>query len=397
MTSPLPVQDLLAFMVSHDSVNHRISGRPAPEAPLALALEEKAHSWGLSSRHLPIDPNDSSWFNLLIWSPLQPLDRSWLLFESHLDTVSIDGMTIPPFDPQITDDRMSGRGSCDTKASGAAMLAALRDAHLSGSLTFPVGLLFSVDEETGKAGIRAFADHQLSTLCVRPALAIIGEPTLLAPVIAHNGAVRWKIETRGLAAHSSNPANGRSAISAMMRVIDHLESNYIPSLTACHPLTGRAQCSINQIHGGIQANMIPASCEIVVDRRLVPGERPEDVLPAVEAELDILRARNPDLEVVQLAPFLDPAMSPLHPDELLAWLAPSLKSLGLDTSPQGMPYGTDASNLTEAGIPSVVIGPGDIRQAHTKDEWIELSQVQKAHQFYLHLLTSGTPPPFTQS
>lgn len=387
MSTPDSVLDLLALMVRHDSVNTFISRRSAPEMPLATALESLAHTWGLQSRRLAISPGDPSWFNLLLWSPRLPLDRPWILLESHLDTVSIEGMTIPPFEPRIAAGRMWGRGSCDTKASGAAMLWALAEAHRTNTLTHPVGLLFTVDEETTKLGIRAFASHQLAELPCRPGLAVVGEPTLMAPVIAHNGAVRWTITTRGVAAHSSNPANGRSAISAMVRVIQHLESIYIPSLTSTHPLTGKAQCSINQIHGGLQANMIPAQCEIVVDRRLVPGERPEEVLPAVEAHLQSLRQQDPSLEVSQGQAFLDPALEPLREEDLLDFLRPVLEALGLPTSPQGMPYGTDASNLAAVGIPTLVLGPGDICQAHTKDEWIALDQVQLGFEFFHRLLT----------
>ncbi len=387
MSTPDSLLDLLALMVRHDSVNSFISRRPAPEMPLATTLESLAHTWGLKTRRLAISPGDFSWFNLLIWSPRLALDRPWILLESHLDTVSIEGMTIPPFEPRIADGKMWGRGSCDTKASGAAMLWALAEAHRTHTLTHPAGLLFTVDEETTKLGIRAFASHQLAGLPCRPGLALVGEPTLMAPVIAHNGAVRWTISTRGVAAHSSNPANGRSAISAMVRVIQHLESIYIPSLTSTHPLTGKAQCSINQIHGGLQANMIPARCEIVVDRRLVPGERPEEVLPAVEAHLQSLRQQDPSLEVSQGQAFLDPALEPLREEDLLDFLRPVLEAIGLPTSPQGMPYGTDASNLAEVGIPTVVLGPGDIRQAHTKDEWIALDQVQLALEFFHRLLT----------
>jgi acetylornithine deacetylase len=369
-------------------VNRAISGRAAPEAPLAGALENLAQSWGLSTCRLPIDSTDPTWFNLLIWSPKHPLDRPWILLESHLDTVSIEGMTIAPFDPVQADGRLYGRGSCDTKASGAAMLWSLREAHLNDRLARPVGLLLTVDEETGKAGIRAFAERQMQKLAVKPTVAIIGEPTLMAPVIAHNGAVRWSIRTHGIAAHSSNPANGRSAISAMVKVISHLESHYIPSLSATHPLTGKAQCSINQITGGLQANMIPALCEIILDRRLVPGEQPSEVLPAVEEHLNKLRAAHSELSVEQGAPFLDPAMQPLQAAAILHWLTPLLRDLNLPTDPQGMPYGTDASNLTEAGLPAVVLGPGDIRQAHTKDEWIALDQLKLAEEFFSRLLTS---------
>ena len=107
---------------------------------------------------------------------------------------------------------------------------------------------------------------------------IVGEPTLLRPVVAHNGVIRWRTITRGRAAHSSDPSKGVSAISAMLRVVETLESKYVPSVTRTHPMTGRAAASVNTIRGGTAVNIIPAVCEIECDRRTVPGETAEQIL-----------------------------------------------------------------------------------------------------------------------
>ena len=378
LSSPI---ELLQAMVAIDSVNGRISRRPAAERPLADFLQSVAQAWGLVTHLLPVDGEQS---NLLITPPRfssTAPHQKVLLLEAHLDTVSVEGMTISPFAPELREGRLYGRGSCDTKASGAAMLWALRAAAAQHP-DLPAALLFTVDEEVGKAGIETFVREHLPLLAWSPFLALVGEPTLLAPVIAHNGAVRWEIETTGQPAHSSNPARGRSAISDMVRVIEELESHYIPSLTASHPLTGRAVCSINQIHGGRQANMIPDACTIVIDRRLVPGEKASDVLPAVERHLQKLRTADPSLRVEQKRPFFDPPLAPLESEAILEVLREPLQSLGLATAPLGMPYGTDAANLGAAGIPTVVIGPGDIAQAHTVDEWIAVDQFEKGVQFF---------------
>jgi acetylornithine deacetylase len=377
-------------MVRIESVNSNICGRLANEKAIALWLEETARAMGLQTQRLLV-AND--WWNLLVTSEIAP-DRPWLLFESHMDTVTLDGMTIPPLDPLIREGRMYGRGSCDTKASGAAMLWSLADAARTGSLANNSALLFTVDEEVGKAGIKAFVGGQMQSLPWRPAAAVVGEPTLFAPVIAHNGAVRWRISTTGIPAHSSNPANGRSAISAMVEIIRSLESEYIPSLAATHPLTGRAQCSINQIQGGTQANMIPAECSIILDRRLVPGERADSVLPSVESFLRRLVAEQKILSFAQDGVFFDEPMEPSLAGPVLEWMRPALAAHGVDATPAGMPYGTDASNLTNAGVSCIVLGPGDIRQAHTTDEWVALDQLEKAGEIYGALLRSPLPARF---
>jgi acetylornithine deacetylase len=295
-------------------------------------------------------------------------------------------MTIPPFVPAIADGRLCGRGSCDTKASGACMLWELAAAHREGVLANPTALVFTVDEEVGKLGIETFAQKQLPVLGWKPALALVGEPTLLAPVVAHNGSVRWKIRTRGIPAHSSDPSLGRSAISDMVHVIRELEENYIPALNASHPLTGKAQASINQIHGGRQANVIPDSCEIVIDRRTVPGEAFSDILPAVEAHLEKVRGRVPGIRVEQVDAFYDSALEPLQMEKTLDFLKASLSAVGVPPSPTGLACGTDAANLGAVGIPTVVIGPGDLRQAHTVDEWIALDQIGLGEKFFSSVL-----------
>lgn len=387
MKMPSSLVELLAAMVRIESVNSRICGRPANEKRIALFLEETARGFGLQTLRLPVEQD---WWNLLVFAETDP-GRPWLLCESHMDTVTLDGMSIPPLDPQIREGRMYGRGACDTKASGAAMLWSLARTARAKTLANNSALLFTVDEEVGKAGIKAFVAGQVQSLGWTPRMAVVGEPTLFAPVVAHNGAVRWKITTSGIPAHSSNPANGRSAISAMVEIIRALESEYIPSLDVSHPLTGHAQCSINQIHGGTQANMIPASCSIVLDRRLVPGERADGVLPAVEKFLARLRDDGKVLSFEQHEVFFDEPMEPLLADPVLEWMRPALQSIQACLSPEGMPYGTDASNLTNAAIPCIVIGPGDIRQAHTTDEWIAVEQIEKAGDFYSELWKTPLP------
>ena len=127
-------------------------------------------------------------------------------------------------------------------------------------------------------GARAFARDDLPRLLPRLRGIVVGEPTLLRPIVAHNGVIRWRTTTRGVAAHSADPSRGRSAIAAMVKVIGALESGFIPLATRSHPLTGRAAASINVIRGGTAVNIIPPSCEIHCDRRTAPGEDAAQVL-----------------------------------------------------------------------------------------------------------------------
>ena len=381
---PISCAELLQAMVRFDTVNANISGTVDAERPLALYLETLAQKLGFSTQRLPVS---GAGFNLLVSYRINP-EIPWLLFESHMDTVTTAGMTIDPFGGQIKDGRLYGRGACDTKGTGAAMLWALKEyAALATSKANNVAIVFTVDEEIYKTGVRAFVKDHLPTLDWQPAGVIVGEPTQLKPVVAHNGVVRWSITVRGRAAHSSDPSQGQSAISAMMPVLAALESQYIPQLNARHALTGKAQCSINMIQGGVQINIVPEQCDIHLDRRLVPGEKPQDVLPQVEQVLNVLRRADPNLNVCQNEPaMVDWPLDPSGGEVFAAAVQRGLHQLGTAADLVGVGYGTDASSFGPAAIPAVVLGPGDIAQGHTCDEWIALDQLNQGVKVYCGLM-----------
>lgn len=385
MPVPIPrsCEELLRAMVRFDTVNGNISGRPDAERELSCHMEGQARAMGFETSRLPVG---DAGFNLLVTCRYGG-DRPWLLFESHLDTVSVSDMTIDPFAGEVRDGRIYGRGTCDTKGSGAAMLWALRRYAESERRPNNIAIAYTLDEEIGKSGIRSLVG-QVGSMGFRPAGAVVGEPTELRPVVAHNGVVRWAIRTKGVAAHSADPSKGRSAIRMMMAVMGALEGRYIPGLTASHPMTGKAQCSINMIRGGAQINIIPESCEIRVDRRVVPGEDPGEATPAVVRLLDELRRDDPHLAVEVEALMIDGPLDPAGGWDFIGRVRGTLEELGLASEPCGAAYATDASDFAQAGIPAVVLGPGSIAQAHTCDEWLSLDQLRLAVDVYLGLMRS---------
>ena len=373
LSPPTTCEELLAQMVSFETVNPDFGGPAGGEPALAAHLETLAHHWGLQARRLPVGDRG---FNLLITAETSP-DAEWLLFESHLDTVSLNGMTVPPLQLTVDGDRLHGRGACDTKGSGAAMLWALQAYAHSQQRVRNAGVVFVVDEEAQMRGAKAFAGEIAKMSRLRG--IVVGEPTRLRPVVAHNGALRWRTITRGVAAHSAEPGKGRSAIHAMLHVVAALEARFLPLACREFPLTGRAAASINVIRGGSAVNIIPDCCEILCDRRLVPGEKPAQVLAERDAALCDLRVEHDGL---YLAPPLPPASSAaLH-----AWAAPALAAAGLDPTATGAPYATDASHYAAAGAQVMVLGPGDLAQAHTKDEWLDRHELARAVDVYGALL-----------
>ena len=375
--APLPatLEELLVRMVSFDTVNPLFGGRPGGEGALAAHLDTLALSWGLRTRRFSVDERR---FNLLVCAERAD-DAEWLLCESHLDTVGVAGMTVAPFAAKVEGDRIYGRGTCDTKGSGAAMLWALREYARSGGRPRNAGVLFVVDEEARMTGAQRFASEGLREFLPRLRGVIVGEPTQLRPVVAHNGVVRWRTTTRGLAAHSADPAQGRSAISAMVRAVAAFETRYVPSVTAAHPLTGRAAASVNTIHGGTAVNIIPEFCAIECDRRTTPGETVEQVLREREAAFGGEAVEHDALYAV-------PAMDERQSRALHAWMTPVLARHGCDATPRGAPYVTDASHYAAAGAPTLVLGPGDLAQAHRKDEWLAREQLARAAEVYLDLM-----------
>jgi acetylornithine deacetylase len=372
-------------MVAIDSVNAAISGRPAAEQEIVEFLDAQARRFGLATRRLAVRGGAD---NLLILCEKRD-GAPWVLFESHMDTVGTTGADADESEPNAAR-IVEGRGAGDAKGSGAAMLWSLKDYAAEPGGANNVAVLFTVDEETSKSGIRAFVERHLPSLGWRPFGAVVGEPTSLRLVVAHKGAVRWSIRTEGIAAHSSDPSRGRSAIRSMMAVMEALETRYISRLTASHPLTGPAACSINMIQGGSEVNIIPDRCEIRIDRRTVPGEDGGHVLAEVDGLLEELRLADPDLVAGIHDPWIDPALEPIAGETFSAQVGTILRTCDLSGEPVGAGFGTDASNLSNAGIQTVVLGPGDIAQAHAAREWIALDQVEHAVRIYSAIMRQAT-------
>jgi acetylornithine deacetylase len=304
-----------------------------------------------------------------------------LLFVAHMDTVPAQGWSRSPFEPHSAGSRLYGRGSCDTKASLAVMLSALNSIKREQPRATIV-VAGSVDEEFQKKGARA-----LATITPRFSAAIVGEPTDLEMVVAHKGSVRWRIETTGRAAHSSIPETGLNAIEAMAEVVIALKRLNEDLRQRPTPLTGPPTLTVSLVEGGSDICTVPARCVISLDRRLVPGESPAAALHEVDVVLDALKASNPHLQVKSILPAReDHPVSGAMTTRLAEVTQDACRRFGGTGEPRGVPYGTDASQLSAAGIPCIIIGPGSIEQAHTIDEYVEVAQLDKAFEIYRSIM-----------
>ncbi len=314
--------------------------------------------------------------------------RKTMLLDAHQDTVPVDGMTIAPFDPVLHDGRLYGRGACDVKGGMAAMLAAFaRLVREKPADAANVIMSCTCDEESTVLGVhdlvRLWTEpaRQSAIIPARPDAAVVAEPTDLDVVVAHRGATRWKICTRGKSCHSSRPEDGVNAIYRMARVVSCLEeyAGKLGMLVKPHPLCGPATLSIGRIEGGLSVNTVPDECSIEIDRRVIPGE---DGVAVIDALAAYLRSRV-DFDVEHLPPWsIGAALDDADNGPLATRLMDCVTSVAGKKRIVGVRYGTHASRIAAAGVPSVVFGPGSIAQAHTVDEWISVDEVAQAAEIY---------------
>jgi acetylornithine deacetylase len=306
-----------------------------------------------------------------------------LLVASHLDTVPVDGMEIDPFDPVIEGDRLLGRGSCDTKAGLAALLAALERVLERGTLRRNLLVVGEADEELGSIGVHDVLEHLGRR---RPDWLIATEPTDLRLVNAHKGVVHARVSARGRACHSSDPAAGRNAIVILARAILAIEKGARVLTDRPHPQLGPATLSIGVVQGGQAPNIVPDRAEIWIDRRTLPNEKPEEV----RAELDrALRDVGLDEEVViEHCAEEKPALETGADSTAARAVGNALESVGLTPSCGHVAFGTDAGVFARSGIPGVVLGPGSIALAHTSREYVPISEVETMVRIFERLLES---------
>lgn len=367
---------LLQELIALPSVNPAFLPPQAPMAGERKVVEFLAATAARSGLDVALEPVLPGRSNVL--ARLSPSGRvkQRVLLAPHLDTVN---GAEAQFVPRLRNGRLYGRGACDTKGSVAAMMGALCEVARSGRRPASTEITFAglVDEENAQAGSRALAASG-----PRAGLAIVGEPTRLQVVTAHKGSLWLRMETHGRAAHGSRPDLGVNAVHEMARIVDLLQTQYATQLARRrHPLLGTATVSVGAISGGTQPNIVPDRCEILVDRRTLPGETDSAVRREILALLkkhQLSATYNSDKQ----AP-----CPPLETNSRLPMVNRFLESAG-QRQAAGVNYFCDAAVLAQGGIPSVVFGPGDIAQAHTADEWLQVAALNQAQAMLARFLQS---------
>jgi acetylornithine deacetylase ArgE len=372
------VADLLGKMIAIESINPHYPGANQGEGALGAFVLDYLQAMGLTCRTEEVLPGRQNIVGLL-----EGAGSAGLCLEGHLDTVPVEGMTCEPFTPVIRDGRMYGRGSCDAKGCLAAMLYALK-LLVRADVTPATNTYLAavVDEEYRYRGVTHLLNAGFTV-----SGAVVGEPTQLKVVRACKGVVRWKLHTRGRAGHSSRPEEGHNAIYDMAEIVQGITQRLIPAYRQrAHPLLGPPTVNVGCISGGTIVNVIPDACVIEIDRRMLPGETWKTVAAEFGPLLDALATDVPYREVTVEEPYLiDEAMETDANQPVVVAAAGACRKILGTSEIQGVSFGCDATKFHRAGIPSVIFGPGNISQAHTVDEFVDLQEVARAAEILAQL------------
>lgn len=290
-----------------------------------------------------------------------------LVLCAHLDTVGTAGMTIPPFEPRVENGRIYGRGSYDMKGSAGAVMATAAALAHEGGLRGRVRLALVADEEYASVGAADYVRRHRADAC------ILTEPSEGRLVLAHKGFVWVEVIARGRAAHGSRWDLGESAIGRMGRIIAALEEFDRTELrTRTHPLVGPASLHCALISGGVGLSTYAPECRLQIERRTLPGERPEQVV----RELEAVVAGAGAAEEAEVRAFFDRPPLEVDPQSEIARTLREAAREVTGSAPEdaGVAYWMDAALFAEAGIPTVNYGPAGAG-AHEAVEWVEVESV----------------------
>jgi len=370
--------DLMTRLVAFDTTSSK------PNADLIRFVSDHLAALGVASELIPTADGAKA----SLYATVGPPGVPGIGLSGHTDVVPADAAawTGDPFTVRERDGRLYGRGTADMKGFLACVLAMVPEFERR-RLKVPVHILFSYDEEVGCTGVRPMI-AELGRRLTKPRAVFVGEPTSMAVVDAHKGPVRWRVDVTGRAAHSSMAHLGANAVTAAARLIgeiarieEELRREPAPRYTPPYPTL-----QVTEITGGTAANIVPATCHFGFEIRAVPGidvDALESRLTAFARSecLPDLRRIAPEAEITIRQTNRVP---PFGADRMSEVVALALTLAGQNET-GAVSYATEAGLFQAAGVPAVVCGPGDIAQAHTADEWIARSEIERCLGFLARL------------
>ncbi|WP_407151909.1 acetylornithine deacetylase [Bradyrhizobium sp. ORS 86] len=384
MPSPRPdrIRKLLTDLVAFDTVSD------CSNLPLIAYIESYLASLGVSAERIV----DETGQKASLWVTIGPADKPGLVLSGHTDVVPVAGQdwTHNPFELVERNGRLYGRGTTDMKGFVAVCLAMVPE-MLGAGLKTPIHLAISYDEEIGCVGVRPML-RELSRKKVKPLGCFVGEPTQMQVIIGHKGKHGVRATFRGLARHSSIAPDGVNAIEYAAELITEIRrrAERLAAEGDRDELYDMPHTTLltSIVHGGAALNIVPDHCMVEFECRGIGISESKQVTDAIiawaKAEIEpAMRKRHPecgiDFEEILDYPALDtPASDPF------VTLA---KQIAGRNDHAKVAFGTEAGLFVSmAGVPSVVVGPGGIAQAHTPDEFVEMSQLEACGDFVARLI-----------
>lgn len=374
--------EILAMLVAFDTTSRNSN--------LALIEWVEGYLDGHGARHRRVPSADGRKSNLI--ATLGPPVEGGVVLSGHTDVVPVDGQawSSDPFELTAKDDgRLYGRGTCDMKGFLALALAAAPDL-IAARPRKPVHLAFSYDEEVGCLG----APDMIAVIArelPRPALVVVGEPTMMEAVAGHKGVATFGVVVTGKEAHSSQTHLGVSAImeaipllASLRKLAGRLAAEAAPN----SPFTpAHATLTVGLLNGGTAGNILARECGFQFDLRCPPGQDPRAVIAPFVDEvqaLDVrLAARFPGAgaRIVQRS-----STPPLAPEPNGAAEAFARRLAGDNGPARAAPYAAEAGQFQAAGFSTVICGPGSIDQAHQADEYVDRAQMERGGVFMSRLV-----------
>jgi len=315
-----------------------------------------------------------------------------LMLNGHLDVVppgELDQWRHPPFEPHVEGGQLFGRGSCDMKGGVSAILAGVKSivdskTKLKGDLL----VTFVADEESLGKGVDDIVERGYSA-----DMAVIGEPTRLQVITAHKGLIWVELTTFGKSAHAStvksnDRGGGVNAIYKMCKAISATENYLLVLEKRRHKLVGNPTVSVGEISGGTKPNVVPDNCRAMIERRMLPGERSDQVIQEIRKVYDSIEMSDRnfkyDLRIVNIRD----AAEISEREKIVRFCRDSVKEVtGVDPGITGFIATSDMATLVNrAKIPTVLLGPGDLAQAHAPNEFVSINELKLAARIYERLI-----------
>lgn len=365
------IQEEKLVTLGGDLIRFNTTNPPGDERPCAAYIARFLENLGFTTEFVDHAENRASLIARLKGSGEKP----GVMYSGHLDVVPVgaEPWEHPPFDGQVIDGVLWGRGASDMKGGVASIMAAMEAVALGNlPLKGDIVLAFTAGEEGEQLGAGAIAKR---TDLAPVQAVIIAEPSYNDVYIAEKGAFWLKITTHGKTAHGSAPQLGRNAIMMMAPFLQALEAQEVPFEP--HPLLGGFTRSIDTIKGGVLTNVVPDYCEVTIDQRTVPGQSHEEILKGVE---DLIAAFSQKYEgfsaKVTVINDAIPVASPPEEPVIQRFYDFVNEVTGTRPEPKGVAYYTDAVNLVPAmKAPLIICGPGKAALAHQPNEHVEVAKM----------------------